>query len=439
MLPKQIANSKQKRIFVLLFSFCFLLWPRIGFADSGTLTWQDCVRLAAEKNPQLLSAIRAQEASRAGYYGSYNGIFPHLSLSNSYTDSKGSVLPESKSWEAEGTASLDLLDLNQWATIQTSAATLRLAQANQLVASSSVLLNLYKAFATLLYTQEEISVNKSIRDLWDQNAQMISLRYDSGAESKGNNMQTQAQFLQADVALTQAGRDLMVARQQLAQALGQDDFSALAVTGTWAASKAPQTPPDFNALVDHLPSVLAQQAVVDQAKASVRAAQSALFPTLSLNYSRGTDGNSEFPTSPFWTFTGLVSYPLFGGGPTATYYAVSAANKNYAKALQDLHTMRLQALGTLESAWSGFAQAEDQVRVQRAFLDADIQRKQEADIMYQSGLMTYQDWQLIMNDYVNFQKSYLSTEQNLIAAEGQWSLRHRPTAGGITMKRRNGS
>ena len=384
------------------------------------LTWQDCVRLAAEKNPQLLSAIRAQEAGRAQYSGSYNGIFPHLSLSNSYTDSKESGIAESKSWQAQGSASLDLIDLNQWAAIQNSAASWRQSQANAWLASSNVLLNLYKAFAALLYTQEEIGVNKSIRDLWDQNAQMISLRYDSGAESKGNNMQTQAQFLQADVALTQVGRDLLVAQQQLAQALGQDDFSALAVTGTWAVTRAPLSPPDLNPLVERLPSMLVQQAVVDQAKASVRAAQSALFPTLSLNYNRGAEGSSEFPSSPFWTFTGLVSYPLFGGGPTATYYAVSAANKNYAKAQQDLHTVRLQARSALESAWSGFAQAEDQVRVQRAFLDSAIQRKQESDIMYQSGLMSFQDWQLIMNDYVNFQKSYLSAEQNLIAAEGQW-------------------
>ena len=272
----------------------------------------------------------------------------------------------------------------------------------------------------LFYTQEEIGVNKSIRDLWDQNAQMISLRYDSGRESKGNNMQTHAQFLQADVALTQAGRDKLVAQEQLAQALGQDDFSILAVTGTWAAAPAPTTPPDLNILVDRLPNILAQLAVVDQYKASLHAAQSSLYPTLSLNYNRGTEGGSEFPSSPFWTFTGLVSYPLFGGGPTATYYAVSAANKSYAKALEDLHAARLQARTTLESAWSGFAQAEDQVRVQRAFLDSAIQRKQESDIMYQSGLMTFQDWQLIMNDYVNFQKSYLSAEQNLISAEGQW-------------------
>jgi outer membrane protein TolC len=409
----------KKRLFV---ATVFFVSVASAAESPRSLTWVDCVHLAADRNPQLLSAILAQEASRAQYYGSYNGIFPHLSLLHSYTDSWASGLGESKSWQAQGALSLDLLDLNQWATIQASAATLRLNQANQEVASANVLLNLYRAFATLLYTQEEIDVNKSIRDLWDENAQMIALRYDSGAESKGNNMQTQAQFLQADVAVTQAARDLQVAQQQLAQALGQDDFLTLVVTGTWSAARAPQNPPDLNALVDHLPSILAQKAVVDQAKAAVHAAQSSVFPTLSLNYNKGVAGGSEFPSSPFWTFSGLLSYPLFGGGPTATYYAVSAANKSYQKALQDLNTARQQAFGILESAWDGFAQAEDQVRVQRAFLDADIQRKQEADIMYQSGLMTFQDWQVITNDYVNFQKSYLSAEQNLIAAEGQWQF-----------------
>src|ERR1039457_3624879 len=113
-------------------------------ADTGMppLTWQDCVRLAAMKNPQLLSAIHAQEASLAQYNGSYNGIFPHLSLSNSYTDSKESGLGESKSWQAQGTASLDLIDLNQWATIQNSAASWRQSQANAWFASSNVLLSL---------------------------------------------------------------------------------------------------------------------------------------------------------------------------------------------------------------------------------------------------------------------------------------------------------
>jgi outer membrane protein TolC len=264
-------------------------------------------------------------------------------------------------------------------------------------------------------------VNRSIRDLWSQNAQMIALRYDSGAESKGNNMRTQAESLQADIALTQAGRDVRVAQEQLAQALGQDDFSMLAVTGTWSVPAAPPTPPDFDAILDRLPSVQAQRAVVEQTKAAVSVARSALYPKLSFNYNRGWENSYEFPASnPYWTFMGLVSYPLFGGGPTSAYFNTAAANRAYEKAQEDLRTTHNQARTALESAWSGYLQAQDQVRIQKSFLESAIQRKNEADIMYQSGLMTFQDWELIMTDYVNFQKSFLSAEESLISAEGQW-------------------
>ena len=96
--------------------------PRACGEQAVPLTWQDCVRLASRNNPDLISALRAMQASRAQYSGSYNGIFPHLSVSNSYSDTKSSSLPESKSWQAEGTASLDLIDFSQWASIQSASA-----------------------------------------------------------------------------------------------------------------------------------------------------------------------------------------------------------------------------------------------------------------------------------------------------------------------------
>jgi outer membrane protein TolC len=387
------------------------------------LTWQDCLRLTAARNPQLLSALLSQEASQAQYYGSYNGILPQVSLTHSFSDNSSAhptlladgtsatLTTESKSWQAQGTASLDLIDFNQWFTIKGASAAYRQAQANFQLASSNALLTLYKAFSTLLYSQDAIDVTASIRDLLNTNAQMIALRYDSGAESKGNNMQTQAQFLQADLGLAQAGRNLRVAQQQLAQAIGQDEFSVLIVTGTWMdETPTAKEPPDFDPLLNQLPNVRVQQAVVDAAKATLNAARSTLLPTLT----------KEFPDNPYWTFTGLLSYPLFSSGLTSTYYASAAAKRNYEKAQQDLRTIREQARLTLENSWSSLAQAEDQVKIQRAFLASAIQRKQESDITYQSGLLSYQDWELVTNDYVNFQQSYLSAQQNLLAAEGQW-------------------
>jgi outer membrane protein TolC len=380
------------------------------------LTWQDCVHLAAAKNPQLLSAVLTREASLAQYYGSYNGILPQVNLTHSFTDAS----TQSKSWQAQASASLDLIDFGQWATIQGAAATFRQNLANEEAASSNVLLTLYKNFAALLNAQDEIDVSTRIRDLLHTNAQMIALRYDSGTESKGNNMQTQAQFLQADLGLAQAKRNLRVAQQQLGQAIGQDAFSVLSATGTWTPEPQTIEPPDFDPLLSTLPGVRAQQAVVDQAKAALNAARSSLLPTLSLNYSRGYEGPNEFPDSPYWTFTGLLSYPLFSGGLTSTYYATAAAKRNYEKARQDLRGVREAARVTLENAWASLAQAQDQIKIQQAFLASAIQRKQESDITYQSGLLTYQDWEIVTNDYVNFQTSFLSAQQNLLSAEGQW-------------------
>src|SRR5262249_33592881 len=121
-----------------------------------------------------------------------------------------------------------------------------------------------------------------------------------------------------------------------------------------------------------------------------------------------------------WSFTGTINYPLFAGGPTSTYYATQSAQRTLDKARQDLRSLRNQLRSTLESAWSGYAAAQDNVRVQKAFLQAAEQRKNESDIRYQSGLMTFNDWIIVIQAYVSFEQSYLKAQQNLILAEAQW-------------------
>src|SRR5713226_1614178 len=133
----------------LLIFFPLSLLPVFAVGESRTpLTWQDSVALAARKNPTLLSALRAMEASRAQYLGSYNGILPQLNLTNSYSQSSASrsvllsdetsatTTSSSKIWQAQGTASLDLIDFGQWASIRSTAAAWRQNQATAQLASS---------------------------------------------------------------------------------------------------------------------------------------------------------------------------------------------------------------------------------------------------------------------------------------------------------------
>jgi outer membrane protein TolC len=91
-----------------------------------TLTWMDCVGLAARNNPDLLASLSLMAASQAGYKGSYNGILPQLSLSNSYAKGRNT----SHLWTLAGNASLNLIDFSEWATIESSLAAYKESKAN---------------------------------------------------------------------------------------------------------------------------------------------------------------------------------------------------------------------------------------------------------------------------------------------------------------------
>jgi outer membrane protein TolC len=178
--------------------------------------------------------------------------------------------------------------------------------------------------------------------------------------------------------------------------------------------------PDFGGLMLTDPRIQFREGAVEQARAGIKSAHSSLWPNLSVNYVRGTTGQTELPQNPFWTFSGTLNLPIFSGGPTAVYYASVAAERTYEKASQDLRVVRNQVRSDLESAWAGFAAAEDQIQVQRAFLDASRQRKAESDIRYQSGLMSFEDWNRVVIDYVNSQTNFLRTQQDRVLAEAQW-------------------
>jgi outer membrane protein TolC len=424
-----IKRRRKAGIFLIC---CFLALPLGAEGLPSPLTWQDCVAMAVRHNPNLLAAQETMEQFRSQFKGSFNGILPQVSLSNSYTDSSSShvgvggtgtssiISDESKVWTAGGNVSMDLVDFGQWSSIQTALNQYHQYQANLEVAANNALLSLYQAFAALLYAQEEVQVNTDIRDTWKMNADMVALRYQSGTESKGDNMNTQAQLQQAGANLTQASRDILVAQQQLSTAMGLDEFQMLVVTGTWVVPPAPDPPPNFEALLEKEPAVKLQAAVVAQAQSAVHTAWAPLLPTLGVNYSRGRSGDTELPNDPYWTFTGTLHYSLFSSGLTSTYYNTQAAKRSLESARQQLRAVRTQTLNSLVSAWSGYAQAQDQVKVQGAFLEAGRQRKKEYDVLYRGGLETFEEWLLIAQDYVNFQTNFLKAEQSLMQAQAQW-------------------
>jgi len=70
--------------------------------------------------------------------------------------------------------------------------------------------------------------------------------------------------------------------------------------------------------------------------------------------------------------------------------------------------------------FKGMVDAEDNVRIQKELLDATSLRYKIAAADYRNGLMTFQDFNTITNDFVGGQLSLLSAQFNAVAAEASW-------------------
>ena len=382
------------------------------------LTWEDAVRESSRANPSLASSRLAVDASRASYYGSFNNFLPTLSLSNSVSESNVSRTP---AWGATGSASMSLFDMGRVASIRSAAASLSAAEASLRAASAALRLSLRRTYSTLLFSQFSVETSGRILELRRHNSELVTLRYESGRESKGNRLRSRAQVLQAEVAVAIAQRDLRTARRDMAQQLGREDFEEYAATGTFSSPPPPARPEDFRSLLSLRPDVASAEASLRSSKAALDSARSVLWPSLSANYQRSRAGASEFPSSRYsWSAGASLSYSLFGGGPTAAYQSTLASRKSYESSEAALAAARQAALADLETAWSDYADAADGVRVQDALLEAALQRNDEADVRYASGLLSFDNWEVIVSDRVNTERQAISARRTAMDAEAAW-------------------
>lgn len=387
-------------------------------AEARALTWEECAAEASRANPGLASARLSMDAGRASYYGSWNGLLPQLSLSNSVSESNAARRP---SWEASASASIRLFDMGRVASIRSASAALSASEASLRLESSDLRASLRRAFSALLFAQSYVEVARRILEIRRHDSELVTLRYDSGRESKGNRMRAKAQTLQAEASLASAQRDLRSARREMSRQLGREDFSEFEADGTFAAASPPARPDDFRALLPLRPDVAVAEAAVRSARASRAQAAGDLWPALSASYSRTRSDSVEFPRARAgWSAAATLSYPLFGGGPTAAYFSVLEGRRGHEKAVSDLAAARQQALADLESAWSGFADAADAVKVQDALLEAARQRNDEADVRYASGLLSFDNWEVIVSDRVLAERQALSSRRAAMDAETAW-------------------
>jgi outer membrane protein len=387
---------------------------------STVLSWEACVQEAAAGNPELRAASANLAAAGYSAEGAYSGYLPQLSAEAGYADTSGTVVTTTSDTTYSTTLSLRqnlFAGFQDRAKVAQGAANREVAVASLAAAKAKLSQDLKSAFVGLKYSQDNVVLTENIARRREENLRLVELRFESGNENKGSYLLTKASLAQARYDNLQAQQDLVSAQAQLDRVLGRGETEGLEVLGDVPLTE-PGKAPDFRQLAREVPDY--QQAAAQQksVEAGVTLARSGLYPSLNLSGSVGRVGDTWTPEDTRRTVGLNLNIPLYSGG--SDYYATKSAVSSLAAAASNTDSAEHQLVVRLKQTYAGYVESAEKLKVDLAFLDAAMTRADIARTKYNNGLMTFENWDIIENDLIQRQKSFLQSQRDRVVAEAAW-------------------
>jgi outer membrane protein TolC len=269
----------------------------------------------------------------------------------------------------------------------------------------------------MLFAQELLKIGADVVEIRSNNARLTRLLYESGKEDRGAWILSEANLSQARFDLSEAKRARDLSERQLITVIGRNLDRPIRALGEMEISDLPESP-DFDQLATRTPAVIQSRAEADAAAAGITIAQSGFYPAVTLDGALAQRDSIFFPEAERWSAGFSVSIPLFEGG--STYFNVRAARALLQQALANLRSGTDQAALTLAQAFKELVDAAENARVQQELLEATQLRYTIAETAYRNGLISFQDFNSITNNYVDQQREYSVSRRDAVIAESNW-------------------
>lgn len=383
-----------------------------GSATEGPLelTWADCVRQALLTNGGLKAKKLAIEQSEYSYLASYNSVLPRVSVSHSLSRSGSASSSPSNRLSFGVSASETLFDLGTFSSIRTSRISYEKASSDYRTESAALRQGLYSAFTSLIVAQEQVSVNRKILALREENAKLIQLKYESGRESRGNMLYAAALHERSRADLQNSERSLDMARRTLVKNLGLPGGPPVSAKGGLEVPQYSLKAGDLN--VDNIPRIVSQRKNIETYEERLLSAKSDIWPTLSASQSMSWSGVSEFPGNRSWSMGLSLSLPLFSSGLTYYPNTVKAARVALQSAEETLKDLKLTLENDISSAYDDFLNSRDTALSNLSVLKANEERYQESQVKYMAGKISFIDLENVEQSMVDAQQNQLQYLRN---------------------------
>jgi outer membrane protein TolC len=383
------------------------------------LTWQDCVKESLQNHPDLISAKEVVNQFKANKLTAISVMLPQISTQVSESVIKA---PQSSQTNASfyGITGQQLLFDGFKTPFNIAAATKNVtaSQYNYDVTSSNIRLRLRTAFISLLSAQELLAITKDIASRRKQNADLVKLLYEGGMENRGSLLTAEANLAQAEFNIVQSERAITVAQQQLTKEMGRAAASPIQVTGNLEVTNGKRERPNFEALATTNPSLENLSSLTEAAQFSLKSAKAEFFPTISANAAAGRIDTTWPPHNNEWSAGLTLTFPIFEGGSRWADVSKAKAVLNQAKATE--RSGRDGVILTLTQTWTVWQNAVDAVAVQKEVLQATEERSKISRVEYTNGLLSFDNWTIIEDNFAQAQTSLVAAQANAFIAEAQW-------------------
>jgi outer membrane protein TolC len=389
-----------KKLFLTLAAALLAASP-LAAAQDLALTLEQARALAMEHNPSVKAARASLDQAAQNYLASLNSYLPSLSASHSFSRSGGDSSSPSNRWSASLSASEDLFNLKTVSSVKSSRISKEKAEADFLSASASARQALVNAFADLLFAQKRVEVQKKIYSIRAENAKLIRLKYESGMESKGNALYTEALAVNAGVSVKKMERQLASAQRSLLEAIGLEGAPQVRAEGDMGVPVFALDEVAVSAALERSPRMVAAKKTLESAVERVSSARYYAYPTLRASGSYGWSGDQEFPDNKSWSMGLSLSLPLFSGGPTYYFNNLSANKKAYIAAEENYKAARISLSASLRSGYDDFLSAAETAAAGTSLLAANEERYKEAQIKYMAGKISFLDLENVEQNFVD--------------------------------------
>jgi outer membrane protein len=355
------------------------------------ITLDEAVQLAQRNAPLAVQSRGQLRSSDATVRGAYAAFLPDVNLNMSRaweggtrTVQAGRPVDDEGPWSSSAGASMSIQLFDggsRFYELRRARAQQDAAEANDIDQRFQIALDVKQAYYDGLAARESEAAARTQLEEAQQQMRTATARMAAGAATKSDSLRTVIQIGNAQLALITAQNALRTAEATLTR-LVATPFPVTPAEDTLSPQSISMDSTSLEQLALDGPAIREAAAQWQVARASQKAARSAYFPSISMSYSRGSNGddlgygwNDPFRYSSNLRFT--ASYPLFNRlNREEQRVSADVQEANSAAALRDAQFAARQQLsqflGALRTAEAriaiqsaSVAAAEEDVRVQQ--------------------------------------------------------------------------